>query len=212
MKPIDQAVWPPVVAVVSCAAATVVCIQGWPHLGGVDGQTWAAWVQGVGSIGAILGAFALARVEYERESKLRRETAIVEARSRLLAVAQLGQAIEDIVERVDGFFYANAERDDVLGSMDYIYSDHQFETLIHMVAIIPVHEFPYAKIALEILNVLRDAELLRAEISIAKDRLLNGVGVRKAYERGAFPVRRKQVLDSIAQLQGMVDMFCGRST
>lgn len=47
------------IAVAGVAVGTAVAIWGWPSWPwpNADGQTWAAWVQAIGSIGAIYGAF-----------------------------------------------------------------------------------------------------------------------------------------------------------
>lgn len=52
---------------VLCLVAVVISAGGWPWLRGIDGTTWAAWVQAIGSIGAIVGAFALVNVQSKRQ-------------------------------------------------------------------------------------------------------------------------------------------------
>lgn len=62
----SRAPWPEVVGVSVVALATAVAVRGWPELGGAEGAALAGWVQAIGAIGAIAGAFAVATYQSKK--------------------------------------------------------------------------------------------------------------------------------------------------
>lgn len=68
------------IAVAGVAIGTAVAIRGWPTWPWPDanGQTWAAWIQAIGSIAAIAGAFVLGNWQ----ARIARETALELERTR----------------------------------------------------------------------------------------------------------------------------------
>lgn len=63
------------IAVAGVAIGTAVAIWGWPTWPwpDADGQTWAAWIQAIGSIGAIYGAFKVGSYQARAAEKAARE-------------------------------------------------------------------------------------------------------------------------------------------
>jgi ABC-type nickel/cobalt efflux system permease component RcnA len=61
--------WPESLAVGVVAVSTAIAIQGWPALRDADSQTWAAWVQGIGSVLAIGAAIWISREQIRQDRR-----------------------------------------------------------------------------------------------------------------------------------------------
>jgi len=113
--------------------AVIVAFAKWPPNGSA---AWASWVQAVGSIGAIIGAFSVARYQADKNFRLQTE-ASVNRRQRLAGVAVL--QIATLVETMN-YLVSFTERKK-FASADYRVYGEQMRQHAKTLAALPLEDF-----------------------------------------------------------------------
>lgn len=157
--------WPEVIAVCVVAIATCVSIAGWPDLSGSKSEAWAAWIQAIGAISAIVATYFAGlrqgRQEWSRVLRLERR----QEAQRLKAFA----AVVDVARRNGEFISDHAERGSprvILAGLWHLVTKAEVDATLRALDSIPLHELGKPSLIIHAVGISRQMHSIRSRVEM----------------------------------------------
>lgn len=137
---------PEAIAIAGVAIGVGLALQGWPDWSNAMSQTWAAWVQAVGSVVAIGVAIWLRQRDVADTREQKRQEQLARMRA-LMAI--IGPLPDWMKKRVTAFRETSDETEKAHLAEDIV---RQANSVLRGIGEIPIHEAPYTFMATHLLN------------------------------------------------------------